>query len=186
MFDLLKGLDYCHSKRIVHRDLKPQNLLLNSQGTLKIADFGLSRVMSHPLKPLTKDIVTLWYRPPEILLGCDKYSTNVDMWSVGCIFAEMLSKKPLFPGDSQIGQLMKIFQVLGTPNSSIWPQISFLENFKLTFPKFKGFPIENILVDIDPLAIDLLKSMITLKPGSRISAKKALQHPYFQDLYNSN
>ncbi len=186
MFELLKGLDYCHSKRIVHRDLKPQNILVDLNGSLKIADFGLSRVMSHPLKPLTRDIVTLWYRSPEILLGCDKYSTSVDIWSLGCIFAEMYLRKPLFQGDSQIGQLMKIFEILGTPNNSVWPQVSFLENFKTTFPKFKGILLEHILLDADSNAIDLIKNMLTLKPGCRISAKKAMQHPFFYDLHNCN
>ena len=117
MFQLLNGIAYCHSKRIIHRDLKPQNLLINDNSVLKIADFGLARVFSIPIRPLTKEVcksiyklVTLWYRSPEILLGSQEYTTAIDIWSVGCIFAEICSKMTLFQGDSEIDQIYKIFQ----------------------------------------------------------------------------
>lgn len=110
MFQLCEGLRYCHSHRILHRDLKPQNLLIDKEGNLKLADFGLARAFGVPLRTYTHEVVTLWYRSPEILLGGRQYSTGVDIWSVGCIFAEMCTRKPLFPGDSEIDEIFKIFK----------------------------------------------------------------------------
>jgi serine/threonine protein kinase len=110
LFQILEGIAYCHSKKIIHRDLKPQNLLLDQFGRIKIADFGLARAFSIPIRPYTKEVLTLWYRAPEILLGSVEYSTPVDIWSVGCIFAELIWKKPLFQGDYEMDQLMKIFR----------------------------------------------------------------------------
>ena len=110
MMQLCEGIKYCHSHRVLHRDLKPQNLLIDKDGNLKLADFGLARAFGVPLRTYTHEVVTLWYRAPEILLGGRQYSTGVDMWSVGCIFAEMCTRKPLFPGDSEIDEIFKIFR----------------------------------------------------------------------------
>lgn len=110
LMQLCLGIKYCHSHRVLHRDLKPQNLLISSEGNLKLADFGLARAFGVPLRTYTHEVVTLWYRSPEILLGGRQYSTGVDMWSVGCIFAEMCTRKPLFPGDSEIDEIFKIFR----------------------------------------------------------------------------
>uniref|UniRef100_A0A8R1DLK9 cyclin-dependent kinase n=2 Tax=Caenorhabditis japonica TaxID=281687 RepID=A0A8R1DLK9_CAEJA len=117
MWQLLSALSYCHLRRIVHRDLKPQNILVSDAGIVKIADFGLARSFSFPSRNYTHEVVTLWYRPPEILLGSQRYSTGLDMWSLGCIFAEIASNKPLFPGECEISQLFKIFEIVGTPNN---------------------------------------------------------------------
>lgn len=102
LYQLLRGVDYCHSKRVIHRDLKPQNLLVTNQGNIKICDFGLARAFTIPIKTLTHEVETLWYRAPEILLGKKEYSLGVDMWAIGCIFAELIQKRPLFMGDSEI------------------------------------------------------------------------------------
>ena len=110
LWQMCQGIRYCHMRRVLHRDLKPQNLLIDRDGNLKLADFGLARAFGVPLRTYTHEVVTLWYRAPEILLGGRQYSTGVDMWSIGCIFAEMVTRRPLFPGDSEIDQIFKIFQ----------------------------------------------------------------------------
>lgn len=125
----------------MHRDLKPQNLLIDKHGNIKLADFGLARAFGLPVKTYTHEVVTLWYRAPEILLGQKQYSTPVDIWSIGCIFAEMAQRKALFAGDSEIDQIFKIFQVQGTPNETNWPSALKLPDFKTTFPKWKGIPL---------------------------------------------
>ncbi len=129
---ILSGLLMCHSNRIIHRDLKPQNILIDDRGNVKIADFGLARGFTVPFPELTHEVVTLWYRAPEILLGQASYTPSVDIWSVGCIYAEMLMGKPLFEGECEIGQLFKICRVLGTPNESVWAGVSSLPEFKRT------------------------------------------------------
>jgi len=131
---LLQGLSYCHQRRIVHRDLKPQNLLIDKRGSLKIADFGLARAFCVPVRQYTHEVVTLWYRAPEILLGSATYSIPVDMWSAGCIFGELLTKNPVFPGDSEIDQLFKIFRQLGTPTEDVWHGCTSLPDYKPSFP----------------------------------------------------
>ncbi len=161
----------------MHRDLKPQNLLIDKRGVMKLADFGLARAYGLPIKNYTHEVVTLWYRAPEILMGQRQYSTSVDLWSVGCIFAEMAMKKPLFAGDSEVDQLLKIFKSMGTPTEEVWPGVTKLKDYKITFPRFKAMPIASVVgKDMDPLAVDLLSKLIALYPNNRISAKLALQH----------
>ncbi|XP_065028821.1 cell division control protein 2 homolog A-like isoform X2 [Musa acuminata AAA Group] len=165
LFQILRGIAYCHSHRVLHRDLKPQNLLIDRRtNALKLADFGLARAFGIPVRTFTHEVVTLWYRAPEILLGSRNYSTPVDVWSVGCIFAEMANQRPLFPGDSEIDELFKIFRILGTPNEEIWPGVTSLPDFKSAFPKW------------------LPKKMLHLDPSKRITARQALDHDYFKDL----
>jgi cyclin-dependent kinase 2 len=184
MHQLLLGIAFCHSHRVLHRDLKPQNLLIDRQGVLKLADFGLARSFGVPVRTFTHEVVTLWYRAPEILLGGHQYATPVDIWSTGCIFSEMLTHKALFPGDSEIDQLFKIFKVLGTPSEDMWEGVSKLPDFKSSFPKWNKQPLEKVLGNHcdDPLALDLLSRMLVYEPTKRISAREALQHPYFHEL----
>jgi len=176
------GLLYCHSHRILHRDLKPQNLLIDNRNNLKLADFGLARAFGIPMRTYTHEVVTLWYRAPEVLLGSLHYSTAIDMWSVGCIFAEMaMQGVPLFPGDSEIDQIFKIFRILGTPNEEIWPNVSTLPDYKPTFPQWSRQDLARIVNTLDEAGLDMLKRTLTYDSAKRISAKRALLHPYFAD-----
>ncbi|OMJ93521.1 hypothetical protein SteCoe_3497 [Stentor coeruleus] len=185
MYQMLSALVYCHTHRVLHRDLKPQNILIDKQGSLRLADFGLARAFGLPIKTYTHEVVTLWYRAPEILLGCRQYSTPVDIWSVGCIFAEIAQKRPLFMGDSEIDQLFKIFKVLGTPNEDTFPGVTTFPDFKPTFPKWKPQNIERLVPNLDFNGVNLLMQMICFDPAKRISARAALSHPYFND-FNPN
>ncbi|RLN55065.1 hypothetical protein BBJ29_006416 [Phytophthora kernoviae] len=182
LYQLLKGLAFSHSRGIMHRDLKPQNLLVNASGELKIADFGLARAFSIPIKKYTHEVVTLWYRAPEILLGQEAYSPPVDIWSVAVIFAEMVTKKPLFTGDSEIDQLYRIFRTMGTPNEASWPGVTKLRDYAPTFPKWKKKDMKELFPQLDANGLSLLESMLRYDPATRISAKEALRHPYFDDV----
>ena len=182
MCQILRGVADCHSKRILHRDIKPQNILLNDAGEVKIADFGLARAFQVPIRPYTHEVVTLYYRAPEILLNAVEYSTSVDIWSVGWVFAELYTQLPLFTGDSEIDQIFKVFGLLGTPTNEDWPGVTEMKSFKTTFPKFKPLNLAEEIPTMDEQAIDLLGKMLTLDPLKRISAPKALNHPFFDEL----
>lgn len=175
---MLDGLYFCHKNRIIHRDLKPQNLLITADLKLKLADFGLSRMFSLPMGKMTHEIITLWYRPPEVLLGLDNYTTKVDSWSIGCIMAEMLNEKPLFPGDCEIGQLFKIFQIIGTPNEEVWTGVSKLPDYKFTFPQWKSKSFNELFPQLDKDGLDLLEKLLTPDPDKRISIRECLDHVY--------
>lgn len=169
---MIKGVEYCHGRRILHRDLKPQNLLIDETRNLKLADFGLARAFGIPLRVYTHEVVTLWYRAPEILMGSRHYSTAVDIWSIGCIFAEMVLKRPLFPGDSEIDELYRIFRLRGTPTEENWPGITDLKDWKPNFPVWHRQPLEKTVPTLCPEGVDLLHQMIEYDPARRISAKK--------------
>ncbi|KAL4187538.1 hypothetical protein AMTRI_Chr09g39500 [Amborella trichopoda] len=183
LYQILRGIAYCHSHRVLHRDLKPQNLLIDRRtNALKLADFGLARAFGIPVRTFTHEVVTLWYRAPEILLGSRHYSTPVDVWSVGCIFAEMVNQRPLFPGDSEIDELFKIFRILGTPNEETWPGVNSLPDFKSSFPKWPPKDLASVVPNLEPTGIDLLSKMLYLEPSRRITARSALEHEYFKDV----
>ena len=181
LHQLLEGISYCHTNCILHRDLKPQNLLLSSSGLIKLADFGLARAFGVPIRTFTHEVVTLWYRPPEILLGCKYYSTEVDIWSLGAIFSEMASHKVLFKGDSEIDQLFQIFRILGTPDEEVWPGVSRLPDYKDSFPKWSRQPLSNFNPQLNNDGLDLLAKLLIYKPEDRITARMALLHPFFKN-----
>ncbi|KAJ1560276.1 negative regulator of the PHO system, partial [Cladochytrium tenue] len=180
MQQLLRGVAFCHENRVLHRDLKPQNLLIGPRMELKLGDFGLARAFGIPVNTFSNEVVTLWYRAPDVLLGSRSYSTSIDVWSAGCIMAEMYSGKPLFPGKTNEDQLARIFKLLGTPSEATWPHVSELPEFKKNFPVYPPQSLQARLPMMDPVALDLLSRMITYVPQARISAKDALAHPYFE------
>jgi cyclin-dependent kinase len=145
---------------------------------------GLSRAFTVPLKAYTHEIVTLWYRAPEVLLGSTHYSTAVDIWSVGCIFAEMIRRQALFPGDSEFQQLLHIFRLLGTPTEQQWPGVMALRDWHV-YPKWEPQDLSRAVPSLSPEGIDLLTQMLKYNPAERISAKAALDHPYFDSLDKS-
>ncbi|BFZ08216.1 hypothetical protein BsWGS_11256 [Bradybaena similaris] len=183
LFQLLRGLSYCHKRRVLHRDLKPQNLLINERGELKLADFGLARAKSIPTKTYSNEVVTLWYRPPDVLLGSTEYSTSIDMWGVGCIFYEMACGRPLFPGSTVDDELHLIFKTLGLPTEETMPGISKNEEFlAYHFPKFQPDNLINIAPRLDSIGLDLLDKFLKYNPGTRASASDAMKHSFFDSL----
>ncbi|KAM4570280.1 cyclin-dependent kinase 17 [Odontesthes bonariensis] len=183
LFQILRGLSYCHKRKVLHRDLKPQNLLINEKGELKLADFGLARAKSVPTKTYSNEVVTLWYRPPDVLLGSSEYSTQIDMWGVGCIFYEMAAGRPLFPGSTVEDELHLIFRLLGTPAEENWPGISSIEEFKsYNFPKYKPQPLINHAPRLDGEGIELLLAFLRYESKARTSAEEAMKHSYFRQL----
>ncbi|KAK3605818.1 hypothetical protein CHS0354_002436 [Potamilus streckersoni] len=183
LYQLLRGLAYCHKKQVLHRDLKPQNLLINERGELKLADFGLARAKSIPTKTYSNEVVTLWYRPPDVLLGSTEYSTQIDMWGVGCIFYEMACGRPLFPGSTVEDELHLIFKTLGTPTEENSPGISQNEEFlNYTFPFYEPEPLINIAPRLDGDGTDLLSMFLLYEAKKRTSAADALKHPFFNSL----
>lgn len=182
LYQILQAILFCHQRRVIHRDLKPQNLLIDSRGIIKLADFGLARALCVPVRVYTHEVVTLWYRAPEVLLGSPRYSTPVDIWSIGCIFAEMASRRPVFRGDSEIDQLFRIFRTLSTPNEDSWPGVSQLPDYKTSFPSWRTNVLPQSVKNLDENGLDLLQRMLVYDPPQRISAVAALHHPYFADL----
>ncbi|CAK0742703.1 Cyclin-dependent kinase B1-1 [Coccomyxa viridis] len=182
MYQLMKGVAHCHKHGVMHRDLKPQNLLVDDETEcLKIADLGLGRAYSVPIKSYTHEIVTLWYRAPEVLLGATHYAPAVDIWSVGCIFAELVTKVPLFPGDCELRQLLHIFKLLGTPTEAEWEGVSQLRDWH-EFPNWRKQSLAEHFPALEPAGVDLLDAMFIYDPALRITAKDALSHAYFEDL----
>lgn len=180
MYQMFSALAYCHMNNILHRDLKPQNLLVDTEGHIKLADFGLARAFSVPMGTYTHEVVTLWYRPPEILLGSHYYTTSVDIWSLGCIFAEMVLRRPFLRGDSEIHQLYTIFKLFGTPDHNVWPGVTQLEAYKPAFPQWSPSPMPKPIV---ALGVDqLLQRLMEYDPSKRMQAKEALVDPYFDDV----
>lgn len=186
MIQLISGVRHMHDNWILHRDIKASNLLLSHKGILKIGDFGLAREYGSPLKKYTSLVVTLWYRAPELLLGQKQYSTPIDMWSVGCVFAELLTMKPLFPGKSEIDQINKIFKELGTPNDKIWPgPPAYSELPQVKKMNIPQHPYNNLRsrfgANFTDKGFDLMNQLLTYDPAKRITAEDSLKHNYFEE-----
>lgn len=181
-FQMLAGLYYMHTHRVIHRDIKPDNILIDYQGHLKLCDFGLSRFFTIPIKELTQGVVTLWYRPPEVLLHNEFYELAVDIWSAGCVMAEMARGIPLFMGDSEIDMVHKIFQVLGSPSDEVKSKLHDLDNGTVTIPHYDGVELKEQVKTDDEYFVDLLIKMLNPDPTKRITAKEALNHPYFDSI----
>jgi len=182
---LLKGLSYCHVRNVLHRDLKPQNLLINcneatQEVKLKLADFGLARPFGIPVRCYSAEVVTLWYRPPDILFGAKLYTTSIDIWSAGCIFAEIsLAGKPLFPGADVDDQLKRIFKLLGTPTEESWPSMCHLPEYKPMPIYAPSVSLRQLIPALNSHGHDLLERLLVINPQHRMSADNALRHRYF-------
>lgn len=184
MYQLLRGIMFCHDNRVLHRDLKPQNLLINQKGVLKLGDFGLARAYGIPVNTFSNEVVTLWYRAPDVLLGSRTYNTSIDLWSAGCIMAEMLTGRPLFPGSSNDDELHRIFKIMGTPTEQTWPGVSQLPNYNPDFHVYQPQDLSNIVPQLDAISHDLLVQLLQMRPEMRVSARDALAHPWFAE-YNA-
>ncbi|PIA38751.1 hypothetical protein AQUCO_02700155v1 [Aquilegia coerulea] len=187
LYQLLRGLKYIHSANVLHRDLKPSNLLLDSNCDLKICDFGLARTTSET-DFMTEYVVTRWYRAPELLLNCSEYTTAIDIWSVGCIFMEIIKREPLFPGKDYVQQLKLITQLLGSPEDS---DLGFLRSdnarrYVKQLPKVAKKSFSQMFPDVSPIAIDLAEKMLVFDPSKRITVDEALNHPYVASLHEIN
>ncbi|KAF1760809.1 hypothetical protein GCK72_009059 [Caenorhabditis remanei] len=189
LYQILRGLKYIHSANVLHRDLKPSNLLLNTTCDLKICDFGLARV-TNPRADLTgfltEYVATRWYRAPEIMLNSKGYTKSIDIWSVGCILAEMISNRPLFPGKHYLDQLNLILATIGSPTSDDLKCIinDKARSYLISLPPKRKLPWERLYPGADPRALDLLDKMLTFDPNKRISIEDALAHPYLQQYYD--
>lgn len=177
---ILDGIAACHDKYVLHRDLKPSNILVGSDGQLKIADFGLARIHASPNARMTHQVITRWYRPPELLFAARSYGPSADIWSVGCIFAELMLRMPYLPGDSDIDQLAKIFQARGTPSKDDWPDHHCLPAY-IEFTSTPEPDHKHLFTASSPQALDLLNQIMQLNPQKRICAKEALKHGYFTE-----
>ncbi|XP_041092434.1 cyclin-dependent kinase 7-like isoform X2 [Polyodon spathula] len=161
-------------------DLKPNNLLLDENGVLKLADFGLAKAFGSPNRVYTHQVVTRWYRAPELLFGARMYGVGVDMWAVGCILAELLLRVPFLPGDSDLDQLTKVFEALGTPTEEQWPDMTSLPDY-VSFKMFPGTPLEHIFSAAGDDLLELLQGLFTYNPCTRLTASQALKKRYFSN-----
>ncbi|XP_059640070.1 mitogen-activated protein kinase homolog MMK2-like [Cornus florida] len=187
LYQLLRGLKYVHSAHVLHRDLKPSNLLLNANCDLKIGDFGLARTTSET-DFMTEYVVTRWYRAPELLLNCSEYTAAIDVWSVGCILGEIMTREPLFPGKDYVHQLRLITELLGSPTDA---SLGFLRSdnarrYVRQLPQYPKQQFSARFPNMSPLAVDLLEKMLVFDPNKRITVDEALCHPYLSSLHDSN
>ncbi|EMC92798.1 hypothetical protein BAUCODRAFT_262181 [Baudoinia panamericana UAMH 10762] len=187
LLQLGSAVEFLHDHWILHRDLKTSNILMNNRGEIKIADFGMARFVGDPPPTnLTQLVVTLWYRSPELLLGAKEYDRSVDMWSLGCIFGELLTKQPLLQGKNEVDQLSKIFELCGIPSEDTWPGFKRLPNARtLRLPPAsktaQGSIVRSKFATLTNAGVKLLDSLLSLDPVKRPSANAMLEHPYFRE-----
>jgi cyclin-dependent kinase 7 len=176
---MLRGIHHCHTNNILHRDIKPNNLMFDQGGRMKIIDFGMARQYDpNQNHEMTNQVVSRWYRAPELFFGCRHYGPSIDMWSVGCILAELLQRKPLFPGESDLGQLGGIFKVLGTPTEETWPdakELPYYVEYNQMLPPDK----HSLFPEATPETLQLLSQLLYYDPKGRSSAAHAMEHPFF-------
>ncbi|TFK74948.1 CMGC/CDK/CDK7 protein kinase [Pluteus cervinus] len=177
----LRGLEFCHRNHILHRDLKPNNLLIASDGQLKIADFGLARDFADPGYKMTCQVITRWYRPPELFFGSRYYGSAVDIWSVGCIFAELMLRIPYMAAMTDVDQIKVIFTALGTPTEEEWPGHTKLPTY-VSVGQFPKPALRELFTAASADSLNLLSKFLTFEPRKRISARDALLHAYFDAL----
>lgn len=179
---LSRAIWFCHENFVLHRDIKPNNLLIAADGEVKLADFGLARNFADPQRTMTSNVITRWYRPPELLFGARHYSGAVDIWSVGLVFAEMLLRIPFLGGETEVHQVSLICQAIGTPTEDNWPGVTKLPEYTVPDPPNPVVPRENYLGmfgTAGPEGVDLLMNMLILDPSKRITARQVLEHPWW-------
>ena len=194
IYQLITGVHYLHSANVIHRDLKPSNILVNKDCQIKICDLGLGRGLPEEGEGniddgnLTQYVTTRWYRAPEVILCPSKYSKAMDIWSIGCIFAEIMARCPLFRGENYLDQIKKITDILGSPNENDMSYISDQQAIKFIteLPKKKKISFKEIYPNGNPLAIDLLEKMLCFNPKNRINTEQCLNHPYFKEIRDKN
>ena len=179
---LARGVWFCHENFVLHRDIKPNNLFIAADGEVKLADFGLARSFADPYRPMTHQVITRWYRPPELLMGARYYSGAVDVWSVGMVFAELIMRGPFLPGQTDQNQLELIVDYIGVPHEDDWPGVGELRDF-VDFNKPAGQKDKNAFLSrfgtAGPVGVDLLMQMLRLNPRKRCTARQVLQHAWW-------
>ena len=185
IYQMLRGLKYMHSAGVIHRDLKPENILINGDCNVKITDFGSARGLckDENIEKPTEYVVTRWYRSPEVMCSGGSYDEMVDIWSVGCIFAELILRRPIFPGQNYLDQLKIIFEIMGTPKDLTWIKTPEAKKWVQKLKPHNGKDLTKLFEKASPKALDLLKQMLLLDPSKRISAVDAVAHNYLTDLH---